>query len=201
MVKNPAAIHPSGQDCASGGPCLFELSLNPGPYLVSGSMYAYKIVIGNPNAGGRWIMDPEATHHKYGTDCLNSALVMPACASGPEITVDAMEHAAGETNFNPTFSVKTDYAAINAVDVSLDGRPIMANGPDENGTYQLSGQDLEFGKHRISIRARDDAGRDAEPVDLLFGLKRRNLIIEMVFYICFSSTASPMETQPTTARR
>ena len=52
---------------------VFRTHLTPGAYLESGEVYAYKLVIGEPNAGGRWIMDPKATHHKYGTDCLNSA--------------------------------------------------------------------------------------------------------------------------------
>ena len=98
---------------------------------------------------------------------------MPTCDTLPLIEVESMEHPIGEGRVELEFAIQTatDGEAITQVEVELDGQPIAIRGPDDAGRYRYSNDMVGLGKHRISIRVQDAAGRSAQPVDLPFWIE------------------------------
>ncbi len=155
------------------GDAVYEITLSPSARVVSGERYAYKLI-----EGGTWILDPASTHREYVDGCLNSAFVMPACAAGPEIRVSELvsrvEGGAGRAETRVTILTATDGSPPRAIAMTLDGAAL----PDgavaldrEAGAFDVTLEGLALGRHELSIRVTDEAGRDAAPVDLAFWIE------------------------------
>ncbi len=153
------------------GDGVFEVTLLPSARLVSGELYAYKLIV-----DGNWILDPGETRREYVDACLNSALEMPACDAGPEITAGSLSTSFAERSASVRVTVRTatDGALPEAIALSLDGAPL----PDgawtldaAAGAFDVSLSELDEGRHVLSARVTDARGRAAEPVDLPFWIE------------------------------
>ncbi len=154
------------------GDGVYTLTLSPNARLSPGELYAYKLIV-----DGTYILDPNATYRKYDGDCVNSALRMPACTLAPEIQAGALtstyDASAGTGSATTRITILTamDGSAPTTIDMQLDGAPL----PDgaaildpSAGAYDIALDGLPLGRHELSIRVTDAAGRDALPVDLPF---------------------------------
>lgn len=151
----------------------YEITLSPSARLVPGELYAYKLIVGET-----WILDPGARYRKYADGCLNSALLMPACTLAPEIVTSRVDASAGGSSGSArtrvTVLTAEDGAPPATVAMTLDGAalPDGAAALDaEAGAYDVALEGLSLGRHELSIRVTDTAGRDAEPVDLAFWIE------------------------------
>lgn len=151
------------------GDGVFEITLGAADGLRAGETYTYKLVVDDA-----WIVDPESSMRRYDAACINSAFVAPACDAGPELVVTSPVavtfHAArsvGSVTTGFELRVASDGAVPRDVSVTLDGTPVSAS-LDVHGHYTVSLTDVAVGRHRLSLRATDAMGRDAEPVDLPF---------------------------------
>ncbi len=151
----------------------YEITFSPSARLSPGELYAYKLIV-----GGTWILDPAARYRKYADACLNSAFLMPACTLAPEIRASELtasyDGAAGSASTRLTILTATDGALPSTIAMTLDGEPL----PDgaavldaDAGAFDVTLTDLPLGRHELSIRVTDAAGRDAEPVDLAFWIE------------------------------
>ncbi|MEE2786804.1 MAG: alpha-amylase family glycosyl hydrolase [Myxococcota bacterium] len=172
MVKNPDAQRLGSAPCGAGGPCLFEVTLNPFAGFEAGPLYAYKFIV-SKNFNDIWRLDPMATHHRYSDDCVNSALVLPACESGPEVSVTSMEALPGSDRVDLRFRIfqAADGTPPLNPKVTLNGDVIEVVGPDENGNYEYSAESLPQGKHHFDIEVEDALGREAERLRLPFWIE------------------------------
>ncbi|MCA9608604.1 MAG: hypothetical protein KC619_23535 [Myxococcales bacterium] len=153
------------------GDGVFEVTLMPNARLVSGELYAYKLIV-----DGNWILDPNERYRKYVDACLNSALQMPACDAGPEILAGELttNFEDGSARTRITILTAEDGAAPETIAMSLDGAAL----PDgawtldaTAGAFDVAVSGLGPGRHVLSVRVTDAMGRDAEPVDLPFWLE------------------------------
>ncbi|TNF34233.1 MAG: hypothetical protein EP329_07475, partial [Deltaproteobacteria bacterium] len=148
------------------GDGVFTVTLSPGDALVSGYRYAYKVVV-----DGAWFLDPASTLRKYHGVCLNSAFELPDCNAGPTITVLAADVDAAARTADVRFTLETaaDGAQPDAIRVLLDGAEVHTSAvTTSDDPLEIAVHLANFGpgKHRVSLRATDSAGRAAEPVDL-----------------------------------
>ncbi len=151
----------------------FVIELGPSDGLRSGAVHAYKLIV-----DGAWTIDPEATMRRYDGGCLNSAFRAPACDAGPEIVVTRpvrVELAPGADEARVSFALELraaeDGAPPRGLELRLDGAPIAAS-PDEHGRYAVTLEGVALGRHRVALRAEDERGRAAEPVDLPLWVER-----------------------------
>ncbi|MCA9542041.1 MAG: hypothetical protein KC620_24260, partial [Myxococcales bacterium] len=142
---------------------LFSTTLEPGPRLAPGGLYAYKLIV-----DGNWILDPASTHHAYDGACVNSAVHMPDCDARPEIIAQRLRHPeAGAVQAEFDLRAAIDEVPIDTIEVTLDGEalPFRHTG---DGHFVTRADGLAAGKHRLRLRATDASGRAAAPVDLPF---------------------------------
>lgn len=153
----------------------FEVTLSPGPGLMPGQLLAYKLIV-----DGTWILDPEAAYRKYDDSCLNSAFVMPACTSGPEIRAGQLSATydsatdTGDAAVRLQILTASDGAIPSTVSVTIDDAPVAgldAMFDEAAGAYDVSLADLAPGRHVLGVRVTDAMDRDAEPVDLPFWIE------------------------------
>lgn len=144
----------------------FTLTLGPADGLEPGARYAYKLIV-----DGAWQLDPRNTHRKYDGDCVNSGLQVPACDAGPAIVAAPLEVDGDAMTARVQVQRARDAALPTRVEFTLDGDPLPAPAVEAGGWYTVSVDGLATGKHRLSVRVTDDAGRDAEPVDLPFWIE------------------------------
>ena len=106
------------------GDGVFEVTLMPNARLVSGELYAYKLIV-----DGNWILDPNERYRKYVDTCLNSALQMPACDAGPEILAGELttNFEDGSARTRITILTAEDGAAPETIAMSLDGAALPNN--------------------------------------------------------------------------
>ena len=151
----------------------FEITLQPGPGLISGQLHAYKFVVDD-----RWILDPAATHAKYDGDCVNSAFLMPACDEGPELTVESLEPSVDGDRGGLVARIRprlaTDGSPPHRTAFALDGEALPEGAvqfDEAAGIIEIRVDDLPLGRHVLGLRLWDDADRAAQPLDLPFWLE------------------------------
>ncbi len=159
------------------GDGVFEITLSPSARLSPGELYAYKLIV-----GGTWMLDPNATYRKYVDACVNSAFLMPACTLAPEVRAGALTASydassdTGSASVRVTVLTAMDGAAPDTIAMTLDGAA-LADGAAvldaDHGAYDVSLEGLAPGRHELSIRVTDTAGRDALPVDLPFWIEEQ----------------------------
>ncbi|MCW5831273.1 MAG: hypothetical protein KIS78_02300 [Labilithrix sp.] len=143
------------------------VTLSPGANLVGGQLYAYKIIV-----DGDWRLDPNNRYRKLVGGEMNSGLVLPACAAGPEtLSGKVAVTAGGDMKVRVRVRAATDGGAPERVKASLDSGAIPAGSAVVDpaaGAIDFSFTGLAKGKHTLSLRAFDKDEREAEPVDLPF---------------------------------
>ncbi|MDQ3036086.1 MAG: alpha-amylase family glycosyl hydrolase [Myxococcota bacterium] len=156
---------------------VFEIRLGPETGLVPGTLHAYRVIV-----DGEYLLDPTAAHRKYDGDCINSGLLAPACDAGPEIVpgrlMTAHDASTGRGSASVRLAILTalDGAAPSSVRFELDGALLdarMAVLDEDAGAYDVALAGLEEGRHLLSVRATDDRGREAAPIDLPFWIEAR----------------------------
>jgi glycosidase len=160
------------------GDGVYTIRLGPEHGLVPGRLHAYRILVDS-----EYLIDPRARYRKYDGDCVNSALLAPACDAGPEI-VPQSELA---TRFDPataTGSATVRVAVLTAIDgavptrveFALDGAALPSDAARLDataGAYDVRLEGLPRGRHVLAVRATDARGREAEPIDLPFWIEER----------------------------
>ncbi len=144
-----------------------EITLEPGPSLAAGTLYAYKLIV-----DGQWKLDPKARYRKIVGGQMNSGFVLPTCDAGPETLAGRVDvNASGSMKVRITVRGAADGARPERVKASLDNDAV----PDGSfaidasaGAVDFSFEGLAKGKHTLSIRAFDEKGRESEPIDLPF---------------------------------
>jgi glycosidase len=156
----------------SGG---FSIDVEPGATVQSGQLYAYKLV-----ADGTWLLDPGNRYRKIvgGTKTevdpaaqMNSALMMPDCGAGPELTSSKLTATAdGRMNVHVTVRAASDGAAPTKVVAAFDHAGLAAGTwkTDTSGGIDFAVTGLAKGKHTLSLQAVDGKNRNAKPIDLPF---------------------------------
>ena len=143
-----------------------EITLSPGPTLEGGKLYAYKII-----ADGNWTLDPANKYRKLVDGQMNSGLVLPACAAGPETVPGLVALNGAEMKVRATIRSAEDGDAIERVKASLDNVGLPAGSfviDAAAGAVDFTLLGLGKGKHTLSLRSFDKKGREAEPIDLPF---------------------------------
>lgn len=143
-----------------------EITLAPGPNLVGGTMYAYKIVV-----DGEWRLDPNNRYRKLLGGQMNSAFVLPACDAGPELLAGRVSVSGDAMKVRVRVHRAATGAPPERVSVRLDKKAVAASTfvvDAARGAIDFSFQGLTRGKHTLSLRAVDGQGREAEPIDLPF---------------------------------
>lgn len=161
------------QPLTTAGDGSWSITLGASDGLRAGELHAYKLVVDDT-----WIIDPSSPLRRYDGACINSAFRAPACEAGPEIVVTAPL----QTHFDATterasvsveieLRVAPDGATPELV-ATLDGADVAVR-PDARGRFAIALSEVAIGRHQLSLRATDTAGRAAEPVDLPFWVERR----------------------------
>ena len=150
----------------------FEATLSPSATLEAGKLYGYKLIV-----DGNWRLDPEGKYRKIIGGQMNSGLMLPTCAAGPEIVsgkVDASTGASGAMKVRVDVRAATDGDAPKRVRAALDKQGLP------QGSYTLDGaagaidflfSGLAKGKHTLAVTAIDGKGRESEPVELPFWIE------------------------------
>ena len=175
----PLTLDPDSQKgdnpaCAEGGLCLYTLALSPETHgLTPGTEYAYKLIVGASVGRGQWLIDPEATRHTLDGECLNGAFEMPPCDSGPAIVIDGFETngALGSASLSASVQVALDRSPIEEVSIQLNGVEIPDVAMTATGELAIAIDELAEGKHRLTLSARDAAGRVSETQHLPFWIE------------------------------
>ncbi|MDB4944804.1 MAG: Periplasmic alpha-amylase [Labilithrix sp.] len=148
----------------------FELTLQPGPKLVGGQLYGYKLI-----ADDVWKLDPNGKYRKIIDEQMNSALRLPACDAGPELLSDKVvvtrSGETGQLQVRVTLRAASDAEPLATMAASIDGTKIPAGSwkiDEAAGAVDFTLPGLVKGKHRLALGAKDGKGREAEPVDLPF---------------------------------
>lgn len=152
----------------------FEITLEPTATLKPGELYGYKLIVDDV-----WTIDPEARYRKLVGDQMNSGLRLPECTRGPEILTSKLTvtPTVSSSGVSGTARVRVEVRAPSGgpspkrLIASLDGRALAASTyevDEASGAVTFTVPGIAKGKHRLSLRAEDDAGRTAEPVDLPF---------------------------------
>ncbi len=158
------------------GDGVYSVTVGPENGLVRGQLHAYRVVV-----DGNYLLDPAATHRKFDGACINSGLLAPACDAGPEIipegdltaTFDSAT-SLGRAQVRVAIHTATDGAVPTAVDVRLDGTALDGRSTvldSAHGAYDIGVDGVAVGRHLLSIRATDERGRAAEPIDLPFWIE------------------------------
>ncbi|MBX3225037.1 MAG: hypothetical protein KF795_31255 [Labilithrix sp.] len=142
------------------------VTLSPGANLVGGKLYAYKII-----ADGNWRLDPNNRYRKIVDNEMNSGLVLPACAEGPETLSGKVTVTGGDMKVRVRVRAAVDGGVPDRLKASLDSAAIPAGSAVVDGAagavdFAFAG--LAKGKHTLSLRAIDKDDREAELVDLPF---------------------------------
>jgi glycosidase len=142
-----------------------EITLAPGPNLEAGTLYAYKLIV-----DGSWILDPNGKYRKIVGGQMNSGVVLPSCASGPEILADKVSVNDGDMKVHVALRAPTDGVAPEHLKASFDGKtlPDGAFAVSATGGVDFSLRGLAKGKHTLSLRAFDKQARESDPIDLPF---------------------------------
>lgn len=144
-----------------------ELRVEPSAAVKAGGIYGYKFVV-----DGNWITDPRAERRKIVGGILNSAFRMPTCEAGPELVASKLTASAtGDVKVRVTLRAAKDGSKVKRVLAGLDRGPLPAKSwtvDDAAGAVDFSLAGLAKGKHRLSLRAEDEAGRQADIVELPF---------------------------------
>lgn len=157
------------------GDGVYELTVGPEHGLVGGRLHAYRVIV-----DGEYLLDPSATHRKYDGACLDSGLLAPACEAGPEIAPGALTtrfdaaSESGGASVRVAIRTAVDRAAPSRVDFALDGAALDARMvvlDEDAGAYDVTLDGLPPGRHLLSVRAADERGREAEPIDLPFWIE------------------------------
>ncbi len=146
-----------------------EVTLAPGPSLVGGKLYAYKII-----ADGTWQLDPKNTHRKIVGAQMNSAFRMPDCAERPETRASKVNVTGTGMTAHVELRAATDGGAIERVKASLDDAGVAPGSftiDPSSGAIDFAFAGLAKGKHTLSLRTLDRNGREADPVDLPFWIE------------------------------
>jgi len=145
----------------------FETTLSPGGALTAGDLYGYKLVV-----DGNWIIDPAAKYRKIVGDTLNSALRLPLCEAGPELTTGLFDvKPNGDAKLKVKVRSANDGTPPVRVSAKLDRGPVPAGSFEvdaSTGTVSFSFKALAKGKHTLSLRSTDAKNREADPIDLPF---------------------------------
>ncbi len=143
----------------------YELMIAPSSQLTPGSLHAYKVIV-----NGNWELDGTAPYRKFDGDCLNSAFRMPDCEARPELRPTKVEvTAAGTATTRIQVLTAADAAPIAKVRASLDRSALAQQAVQfdaASGTFSVTLGGLDKGKHVLRVRATDDKGRDALPIEL-----------------------------------
>ena len=145
----------------------FEATIAPSATAEGGKLYAYKLIV-----DGNWRLDPEGRYRKIVDGQMNSGLMLPACAAGPEVIsgkVDA--NASGAMKVRVDVRAASDGDAPKRVRASLDkqGLPQGSYTLDAAaGAIDFSFGGLPKGKHTLALTAIDGKNRESEPVELPF---------------------------------
>jgi len=148
----------------------FAITLQPGPKLQGGVLYAYKLI-----TDGTWKLDPAGRYRKIIGGEMNSGLKLPACDTGPELLADKVAvtsaGATGEMKVRVTLRAASDGEAPATVGASVDGAKIPVGSwkiDPSAGAVDFTLPGLAKGKHTLSLRSKDGKQREADPVDLPF---------------------------------
>lgn len=148
----------------------FEITLSPSATMRGGVLYAYKLI-----ADGTWKLDPTGTYRKIVEGQMNSALRLPTCEAGPELRADhVVTDRTGTMNVRVSVRVASDGSRPEALSASLDRtevKPGMWTIDAASGAVDFHLKSLAKGKHTLSLRTKDAAGREADPVDLPFWIE------------------------------
>jgi glycosidase len=147
----------------------FSITLQPSPTLTAGQLYAYKFI-----TDGTWILDPANKYRKIVGGTMNSALMMPDCAAGPELLSDKVTtNASGTMAVKVTVRAASDGASPTRVFASLDRGAVPAGSwkLDGTGGVTFDFSALAKGKHTLSLRTVDGKNREALPIDLPFWIE------------------------------
>ncbi len=147
----------------------FTYTLQPSAKLVGGNMYAYKLI-----TDGTWVLDPNNNHQKILDGQLNSAIAMPNCAAGPELTSDkVIAKPTGDVTVKVHTKSASDGDAPAKLLASLDRGNVPAGSYKFNtdGSVDFSFSKLEKGKHTLTLRAVDAKSREADEIDLPFWIE------------------------------
>lgn len=151
----------------------FELVLSPEQGLEAGKLYGYKLVV-----DGVWIIDPNAPYRKIVGDTMNSALRLPTCETGPEVLpgklTTSLTGNRGTARVDVVIRKSARGDAPTRMMASLDGQKLAENAWaafKSEGRVSFTLADLAMGKHRLSLRATDANGTEAEPIDLPFWIE------------------------------
>ncbi len=151
----------------------FETTLSPSDTLKGGVLQGYKLVI-----DGNWRLDPNGKYRKIVDGQMNSGLVLPDCAAGPEIrsnkveTTVAME--SGVMKVRVMLRSAADGEAVERLKASFDRGKIPEGSfaiDKEAGAVDFTFSSIGRGKHSLSLRAFDKKGRESEAVDLPFWIE------------------------------
>lgn len=148
----------------------FEATLSPSATLEAGKLYAYKLIV-----DGNWQLDPAGKYRKILGGQMNSGLVLPECASGPEVASGKVTASGGgEMKVRVDVRAATDGDAPKRVRATLDkaGLPSGSFSLDEAaGAIDFSFAGLSKGKHTLALTAIDGKGRESAPVELPFWIE------------------------------
>lgn len=148
----------------------FEATLEPSATLEAGKLYAYKLIV-----DGTWRLDPEGKYRKILGGQMNSALVLPTCAAGPEVVSGKVSaSASGDMKVRVDVRAASDADAPKRVRATLDkqGLPQGSFALDEDaGAIDFSFAGLTKGKHTLVLTAVDGKGRESDPVELPFWIE------------------------------
>ncbi len=151
----------------------FEVTLDLAP-----GAYAYKFV--EKDGSLRWTCDPESElfHCEQGVDAsgwqdcspgagsCNSFVVVEDC-NQPRLHVLGVDVAAELVQIELAYEPGSNGARIEDLSVEKEGLPQEVQW-DGTGTLQLEFADLEAGRHRVWIQARDTDGSVSEPLSIPF---------------------------------
>ncbi len=148
----------------------WQIRLAPDDRLRSGGRYAYKLIVDDT-----WRLDPDAALRKWDGDCLNSAIEMPACDTGPELR----GHPVAAT---PDGTARVEIDVLSARDgvaprtatLTLDGDALPEGAlRADAGRLVVTLTGLAPGRHVVDVEAEDAMGRDAAPISLPFWIEAR----------------------------
>ena len=144
----------------------FSVTVGPSASVTAGILYAYKFVV-----DGTWMLDPENRYRKIVGGEMNSALKLPECSAGPELSSEAVSAtAAGDMTVHVNVNAASDGINPTKVLALLDGAELPTGTWTTDSscgvTFHFSG--LTKGKHTLSLQAEDSQSRKADPIDLPF---------------------------------
>jgi glycosidase len=166
----PGSVVQLAGEFTGWAPVPLPMVLSPSDALRPGVLYGYKLIV-----DGQWQLDPAARYRKIVGGTMNSALRLPACYAGPELRPGQLDaRASGDATVRVVVRVAADGVPLDHVAATLDGAslPVGSWTLDEAaGAIDVALAGLARGKHRLSLRAMDAQGRQADPIDLPFWIE------------------------------